>query len=125
MGKLLVTVFAFAPAPMTNLKWPLHPDTRICTQLKSCTLTIFCLRDNFVSRHCASAHLLNFCTGSNSRPLSKPVPRPRQHAIKLVPRRQKHVPYPPCTVTISQLKNRDVARCCRRVTQPPHIAGPL
>jgi hypothetical protein len=41
----LVTVFAFAPAPMTNLKWPLHPDTRICTQLKSCTMTIFWLRD--------------------------------------------------------------------------------
>jgi hypothetical protein len=28
-------------------------------------------------------------------------------------------------VTAFWLKNRDPARCCRRVTQPPHIAGPL
>jgi hypothetical protein len=35
------------------------------------------------------------------------------------------VPYPPCTVTISRLKNQDSARCLRRVTQPPFIAGPL
>jgi len=48
----------------------LHPDTRICTQLKSCTVT--------VSR------------------LKYQVPM----AI-------------------------GTARCCRRVTQPPHIAGPL
>jgi hypothetical protein len=38
---------------------------------------------------------------------------------------QKHVPYPPCTVTAFGLKKRDSARCFRRVTQPPHIAGPL
>ena len=31
MGKLFVTVFAFTPAPKTNLYWFLHPDTRICT----------------------------------------------------------------------------------------------
>jgi hypothetical protein len=35
------------------------------------------------------------------------------------------MPYPPCTVTALWLKNRDSARCLRRVTQPPHIAGPL
>jgi hypothetical protein len=46
------------------------------------------------------------------------------------------VPYPPCTpaahyaragrgVTVFRLKYRDPARCCRQVTQPPHIAGPL
>jgi hypothetical protein len=33
MGKLLVTLFAFAPAPKTNLQWFLHADTRICMQL--------------------------------------------------------------------------------------------
>jgi hypothetical protein len=31
MGKLFVTVFAFAPAPKTYLQWFLHPDTRICS----------------------------------------------------------------------------------------------
>ena len=46
----------------------------------------------------------------------------------------KSAPYPPCltgaarqacTVTAYWLKYRDPARCLRRVTQPPHIAGPL
>jgi hypothetical protein len=37
----------------------------------------------------------------------------------------KSAPDPPCTVTAFWLKYRDSARCCRRVTQPPHIAGPL
>jgi hypothetical protein len=37
----------------------------------------------------------------------------------------KSAPYPPCTVTIFWLKYQDPVRCCRRVTQPPHIAGPL
>jgi hypothetical protein len=37
----------------------------------------------------------------------------------------KSAPYPPCTVTVSRLKYQDSARCCRRVTQPPFIAGPL
>ena len=27
--------------------------------------------------------------------------------------------------SIFRLKNQDSARCLRRVTQPPHIAGPL
>ena len=37
----------------------------------------------------------------------------------------KSAPYPPCTVIIIRLKFLDTARCFRRVTQPPHIAGPL
>jgi hypothetical protein len=37
----------------------------------------------------------------------------------------KSAPYPPCTVTVSRLKSQDPTRCLRRVTQPPHIAGPL
>jgi len=43
MGKLFVTVFAFAPALKTNLNWLLHPDTLICTQLQSCTVIVFWL----------------------------------------------------------------------------------
>jgi len=30
-----------------------------------------------------------------------------------------------CTVIVYRLKYRDSARMLRRVTQPPHIAGPL
>jgi len=37
----------------------------------------------------------------------------------------KNAPYPPCTVTAFWLKKTGRGRCCRRVTQPPHIAGPL
>jgi len=37
----------------------------------------------------------------------------------------KSAPYPPCTVTAFWLKYQDPDRCFRRVTQPPHIAGPL
>ena len=37
----------------------------------------------------------------------------------------KSAPYPPCTVTAFWLKYQDPARMLRRVTQPPHIAGPL
>jgi len=37
----------------------------------------------------------------------------------------KSAPYPPCTGTVFWLKNIGRGRCLRRVTQPPHIAGPL
>jgi hypothetical protein len=37
----------------------------------------------------------------------------------------KSAPYPPCTVTAFWPTGTDLWRCCRRVTQPPHIAGPL
>jgi hypothetical protein len=37
----------------------------------------------------------------------------------------KSAPYPPCTVTAFWLKYQDRDRMLRRVTQPPHIAGPL
>jgi len=37
----------------------------------------------------------------------------------------KSAPYPPCTVTAFRLKFTEHGRCQRRVTQPPHIAGPL
>ena len=42
----LVTLFAFAPAPKTNLYWFFHPDTLICPQFKSCIVTDFWLRDS-------------------------------------------------------------------------------
>ena len=70
MGKLFVTLFAFAPAPKTALYWPLHPDTRICPQLKSCTLTNFWLRDKLTAtlRHCSqqkSCTVIDFRLRSN------------------------------------------------------------
>src|SRR4030042_866637 len=44
---------------------------------------------------------------------------------KICTRTAKRAPYPPCTVTAFWLKYQDRARMLRRVTQPPHIAGPL
>jgi hypothetical protein len=44
---------------------------------------------------------------------------------KICTRTAKSAPYPPCTVTVFWLKYQDPVRCLRRVTQPPHIAGPL
>jgi hypothetical protein len=37
----------------------------------------------------------------------------------------KSAPYPPCTVTALWLKYQDRDRMLHRLTQPPHIAGPL
>jgi hypothetical protein len=44
---------------------------------------------------------------------------------KICTRMAKSAPYPPCTVTAFWLKYQDRDRMLRRVTQPPHIAGPL
>ncbi len=66
-----------------------------------------------------------FVTGDKFAASIKLVPRSRQHVIKFVPGLQKHVPYPPCTGINLCLKYLDTARMLRRVTQPPHIAGPL
>jgi hypothetical protein len=44
---------------------------------------------------------------------------------KTCTRTAKSAPYPPCTVTAFWLKYQDRDRMLRRVTQPPHIAGPL
>jgi hypothetical protein len=62
MGKLFVTVFAFASALKTNLLWLLHPDTRICTQLISCTLANFWFRDSLY-RDTAPVPATSFVTG--------------------------------------------------------------
>jgi hypothetical protein len=74
MGKLFVTLFAFAPAPQTNSQWPLNPDTRICPQLNSCTLTNFWLRDSLY-RDTAPVPSPNFVTGDRFAAPINLVPR--------------------------------------------------
>jgi hypothetical protein len=77
-----------------------------------------------VSRHCASA---------NHKPCNRGQIRGSdQHCTailvmlnKICAMTAKSKPYPPCTVTNFWLKFLDPARCSRRVTQPPFIAGPL
>jgi len=62
MGKLFVTLFAFTPAPKTNSLWPLHPDTLIYPQLKSCTVTDYWLRDSLY-RDTAPVPAIKFVAG--------------------------------------------------------------
>ena len=124
MGKLFVTVFAFASAFKTNLQLFLHPDTRLCKQFKTCTVTNFLLRDKLY-RDTAPVPPTKIVYRDSLLTSINIVPRPRQNAIKFVPGLQKHVPYPPCTGTTSRLKYQDSGQMLRRVTQPPHIAVPL
>ena len=88
------------------------------------TLTDFLLRDKLYP-DTAPVPSPTFVTGDKLAVPIKLVPGSRQHAINIVPGLQKHVPYPPRTGINSCLKYQDSARMLRRVTQPPHIAGPL
>jgi len=74
MGKLFVTLFAFAPAPKTDLYWSLNPDTCISTQLKYFTVINYCLRDKLY-RDTAPMPSLNFVTGDKFAAPIKLVPR--------------------------------------------------
>jgi hypothetical protein len=62
---LFVTVFAIHCYPDKSCQ-PTHPDTCICPQIKSCTMTNFWLRDSLYPRFSgASAHLQTFCYRDN------------------------------------------------------------
>jgi hypothetical protein len=112
---------------------------RICTQFKSCTLTTSWLRDNLY-RDTAPVPATNFVTGDNPDSYRDAAPTKLCTAIapalnKICTMTAKTTPYPPCTVTLRSaqgfwLKYQvpiaiGTARCLSRVTQPPHIAGPL
>lgn len=56
----LVTVFAFAPARNRNSLIDLTPETRICKQSKSCTMTTFWLRPS-LHRDTAPVSASRFC----------------------------------------------------------------
>ena len=78
----------------------------------------------FIPRHCASASNKHTAPwqfiGSDHTCTAT-----RVMLNKICTRTAKSAPYPPCTVTAYRLKYQDPARMLRRVTQPPHIAGPL
>jgi hypothetical protein len=67
MGKLFVTLFALASGHKTILYCLLHLDTRISTQLKSCTLTNFWLRSTLY-RDTRIAHKTCTCTAKSAPP---------------------------------------------------------
>jgi len=74
MGKLFVTLFAYTPAPKTNLYSLLHPDTRISTQFKFCIVINYCLRDSLY-RDTARVPAIKFVTGDKFAAPIKLVPR--------------------------------------------------
>ena len=87
-------------------------------------MTVFWLRDSLY-RDTAPVPLTKIQYRDCLLAPIKLVPRHAYRSIKFIPGRQKHAPYPPCTVTVFWLKYQDPTRCLRRLTQPPHIAGPL
>jgi hypothetical protein len=74
MGKLFVTLFAFTTAYNTAFNTLINPDTRICPQFKSCTLTNLWLRDSLY-RDTAPVHANSFVTGDKFAAPIKLVPR--------------------------------------------------
>ena len=101
-----------------------YPDSRSCTQLKFCTLTNFCLRDNLY-RDTAPVPIYQLSVpGVNLGHLSNLYRDRACTQYNLYLDGKKHA-IPPCTGRNIWLKYRDPARMLRRVTQPPFIAGPL
>ena len=60
MGKLFVTVFAFAPAPKTNFVIAVAPGHAHLHAIKILHRDRFLAPRQLVPRHCASAHLQTF-----------------------------------------------------------------
>jgi hypothetical protein len=123
MGKLFVTLFAFS---CTQDKFVMYvaPGHAHLPTIKILHLDKLLAPRQFVPRHCASARN-QLCNRGQIRGSDKPCNATRVMVTKLCTMTAKSAPYPPCTVTASWLKYQDSARCLRRVTQPPHIAGPL
>jgi len=90
--KKLVTVFAFVPALKTNLQWELNLDTRICSQLKSCTETNFRLRDKLYRDTAQVCIYQPSATETIYWPLINLVPRHTYNPQSSVPGLQKHAP---------------------------------
>jgi len=93
----------------------LYPDTRTCSQLKSCTMTDFWLRDS-LSRDTATVPFCNICYLLTDSFHLSAMYRDTPVFDKTCTRMAKTTPYSPCTVTAFWLKYQDSARCLRRVT---------
>jgi hypothetical protein len=87
-------------------------------------MTIFWLRDN-LHRDTALVPFSNFIYQEKDSAVYKTCTATAPARNKNCTWTAKSTPYPPCTVTAFWLKYQDSARMLRRVTQPPHIAGPL
>jgi hypothetical protein len=101
----------------------MHPDTRTCSQLKSCTVTDFWLRDSLY-RDTAPVPQQKSCTVIVNR-LRFNLYRDTRNAYKICTWMAKTRAIPSLhRDSFLAYRDRFVA-VLRRVTQPPHIAGPL
>ena len=113
------------PATKTAQEWELHPDPRTARNQIPATMTTFWLRDN-PYRDTALCRQDSSETPWQLRNLQATLgPTRHEYHRLLVPGRQKHAPYPPCTVKVSRPNMTMICPVLRRVTQPPFIAGPL
>jgi len=97
---------------------------RICPRLKSSALTNFWHRDS-LCRDTAPVLFIKQQYRDRFPSTYKVCTATHVMLNKICTMTAKSAPYPPCTVIALWLKYQDPARCLRRVTQPPHIAGPL
>ena len=102
----------------------LAPGHAHLTAIKILHRNSFLAPRQLVPRHCSSARN-HICNRGHIRGFDQTCTATRVMLTKLCTMTAKSAPYPPCTVTGYRLKYQDPARCLRRVTQPPHIAGPL
>jgi len=82
------------------------------------------LRHNFY-RDTAPVPFLSFIYRDNFPAVYQTCTATTPERNKICTMTAKSTPYPPCTGTVFRLKYQDSCRMLRRVTQPPHIAGPL
>ena len=123
-GKLFVMLFAWLWATYRDQYLTRHPDTHSCSQLKSCILTNFCLRDN-LHRDTAPVTFLSFIYRDYSPIVYQTCTTIAPALNKIRTWMAKSTPYLACTGTVICLKYQDPTRILHQVTQPPFIAGPL
>jgi hypothetical protein len=110
--------------PMTNPAETCSLTRAIARNLNSIHLDSFLAPINIVPRHCTST--VNKLTIKLHLNYTLSTLYRDAHGFgQLCTRMAKTTPYPPCTGTALWPTGAALWRCLRRVTQPPHIAGPL
>ena len=124
MGKLYCHGFCFCSYFQDSFVMGHAPGHAHLPPIKIVHRDRFLASRQIVPRHCASApnkHSVPRKFSSSDQTCTAT----RVMLLKLCTQTAKSAPYPPCTVTTFWLKYQDSALMLRRVTQPPHIAGPL
>ena len=130
MGKLFVMLFARHCATYQDQNRTRHPDSHSCMQYTTCTMTIFCLRDNPASyreyRDTAPVPFSSIIYREKDSAVYQTCTATAPERNKIRIWKAKSTPYLSCHRDNFPAKvPGPVAGWLRQVTQPPHIAGPL